>query len=471
MTAQTSPGPSIAPNVGDALALFRTLASPGLVQDLLVASHRRFYDRVFGPLVVLWGFVYQRLNSNHTLDAALAHLSSGAVDGLGDPKRPPISKRIRSESTAAYSKGRGRLPLSVLQGVGRHLARKADAFLGEDACWHGHQVALLDGSTFAVYPNGDLVEHYGQAENQHGACYWVVVRMLAAFGLKTGALWDIAEGPQTQSEQALAKEVLARLPENTIVIGDGNFGVYSVVQSARHYHSLTLLRLTPSRAQALAKAQPAPNQDRLILWAPSKHDQTDPQMSSLPIPGRLISGQLVRDGFRPIDLYLFTTLVDARTYPVDELVECYCQRWQVELDLLYVKSLVGLEVLSAKSVEMVRKELWAVLIAYNLVRAAMVLGAKPTSRSPLTLSFTKCYHRLQAALGQAGPSAGSDAPGGLPQPLLSRLAKCVLQRRIPFRAEPRAVRRRRRPYPPLKGTRQQARESARRQALAMPTKC
>ena len=132
---------------------------------------------------------------------------------------------------------------------------------------------------------------------------------------------------------------------------------------------------------------------------------------------------------------------------------------------------MGLEVLSAKSVEMVRKELWAVLIAYNLVRAAMVLGAKPTSRSPLTLSFTKCYHRLQAALGQAGPSAGSDAPGGLPQPLLSRLAKCVLQRRIPFRAEPRAVRRRRRPYPPLKGTRQQARESARRQALAMPTKC
>ena len=241
------------PSIQHVLPTFDALVSAETVRALVRASGKRFYERAFTPLVVIWCFIFQRLNPDHTLDAVVDHVASGALDHLDHRQRAPLSQRLKSEGTAGYSNARKRLPLAILVGIVRHMAQAAEQCLGESASWQGHPVALLDGTTLRTRPEPELVKHYGQAANQHGTAYWVVIRAVAAFGLHTAALLAVAEGSQHESEQTLAKSVLAGLIPNTICVGDGNFGVFSVAQAVRHYGLWSLLRLSAPRAKALAK--------------------------------------------------------------------------------------------------------------------------------------------------------------------------------------------------------------------------
>jgi hypothetical protein len=437
---------------------------------LVQASHRRFYERLYSPLIIVWCFLFQRLNADHSCDEVVSHVRSGAVDHLAGGGHP-LSERIASESTAAFCKARKRIPLSVLEGVLGHLAAVARQHLREGACWQGHPVALLDGTTFLLTPAGELVARYGQAKNQHGLAYWVVMRVVAAFCLHTAVLLTAVDGSQRESEQALAKEVLAKLTPGSICVGDSNFGVFSVAQAARHHGIFPLLRLTTCRAVALAKRALRPGEDIAVEWSPARRVQRHEEMSQAPVQGRLIYTRLERDGFRPVELYLFTTLLDASRYPAAELVALYGQRWHVELDLRYVKQTLEMDLLKGKSLDMVRKELHAGLAAYNIVRICMLVAAQQASLTPLSLSFTKCWRRVQRNLSRWRLTDTPDEVAKQMQRLMTSLAKCRLQKRLPFRIEPRAVRRRPAVYPALKGSRDKARQLARQQLIAGRPKC
>lgn len=462
----TQSGPRAKPSIQQLQQTFKALLPAVVVEGLMKASGIPFRRRLFTPLIVVWCFILQRLNTDHTLDGIVSQVSNGVLDDLDEEDRPPTSERIESESTAAISKARKRMPLSILQGVAQHIARVAEQRLEGAELWLGHPAFLLDGTTVLLRPEPELVEHYGQAENQHGRSYWVVMRMVAAFGLFSGLLPAMAEGSQRDSEQCLAKAVLAQLPRGSVCIGDSNFGVFSVAQAARHHHVFPVVRLTTCRAQALVKRRMRSGEDLRITWAPSRHDQLDPQMSQTPIDGRLIYVHLQRKGFRPVHLYLFTTLVDAARYAQAELVALYGQRWHVELDLRNVKSSMDMDLLSARSVDMVRKELWAGLAAYNLVRACMLMAAEEAGLAPRDLSFAKCWRRFWDAVRcLPGLNAPHEVAKWLRR-LLKSLAKCRLPKRARFRVEPRAVRERPSIYPPLKGSRDRARERERQKLAA-----
>lgn len=457
------------PSVQEVLPTFQALVPAERVEAVAKSSGQHFYARIYTPLIVVWGFLFQRLNPDHSLDAVVSQIADGAVDHLADPHGVSVSARVRSESTAAYSKARKRLPVAVLVEVAQHLPRVAEHCLGEGARWHGHRVALLDGTTLLARPTGDLVKRYGQAQNGHGTGYWVVIRAVAAFCLHTAALLAVKDGSQHDSEQGLAKSVLAQLAPDTVCLGDGNFGVFSIAQAARHSRIWTLLRVSAPRAKAVAKGLLHPGEDRLVFWTPSRADQTDKTMSVAPIVGRLIRVHLERNGFRPFDLYLFTTLLDSRAYPVGELVALYDQRWHVELDLRDVKSTLDMDLLTAKSEQMVQKELWAGLAAYNLVRVWMAQAASRAQRSPLGLSFAQCWRRVKLMLTNRRRTDTGQDTAEREQRLLERLAQCRLPKRDTFRVEPRAVRRRASPYPALRGSRHQARQAALDKRRTIPT--
>src|SRR5512139_3040967 len=124
--------------------VFADLLPEEIVANLLAQVARRFYRRLFPPLVVLWGFIYQRLQVDHTCDAFVSHLTSGAAPHLY-PWR--ADRRPMSENTAAYCQARQRLPLAVAQGALRHSAHAIAAQLGASGLWCGRRVALLDGTT------------------------------------------------------------------------------------------------------------------------------------------------------------------------------------------------------------------------------------------------------------------------------------------------------------------------------------
>ena len=113
----TPPQPKVQPSAPELLPVFQRLLPAQVIRELVQASGKRFYEHLFPPLIVVWDFIYQRLHDDHTCDAVVSHISSGAVDHLNDRHGKPLSQRIKSESTAAYGKGRQRLAMDQVSGT------------------------------------------------------------------------------------------------------------------------------------------------------------------------------------------------------------------------------------------------------------------------------------------------------------------------------------------------------------------
>jgi hypothetical protein len=424
----------------------------------------KFYWRALTPMVILWGFIYQRLNAEHTCDAYVDYVLAGGVDELdpADPHQEPLSKRLRSESTSAYVQGRNRLPLEVLEWARQTVHQETETWLAGFAQWKGYYVRLLDGTTFRMRPYGDLAERYGQSNNQYGFSYWVIVRAIAAFDLMSQTVVSITVAPFASGENHLVWDLLQQEPsKKCIYIGDRIFGIYSVMQTFRAVSQDAIVRLMEARARAIVKRvgqRPLqPGESRLIDWQPSRQDQSIAHLPTTPVSGRLLYIRLTKPGFRPLDIYLFTTLLDDERYPLVELCALYQQRWQVEVDFRHLKTTMDMETFDVRSANLFRKELEAGLLAYNLVRALMCRAARTCNVEPVVLSFSRCLRRIRHFILEGGPR-WLDRSGSMNW-LVMRLAKCKLPKqpnKVPF--EPRAVRKPPFVYPYLRGDRALARQ-------------
>jgi hypothetical protein len=209
--------------------------------------------------VILWGFIFQRLNADHTCDAVVSHFHTGAADGLAPvhPTAGPLSRRLISESTSAYVQGRNRLPLAVLQAALQHVYQVLLGWLQAapkpaTTTWKGHALRWLDGTTFRLAPTTALLAEYTPAANQTGRTYWIIVRSVAAFCGFTQAVVGYAEAATTTGEAALVRAVLAQDPtRGSLYGGDRNFGTFRVAQVARAWGQHVLLRLNPGTARLL----------------------------------------------------------------------------------------------------------------------------------------------------------------------------------------------------------------------------
>lgn len=445
------------PEPAELLPVFREMMNGELVRQWLSSVNRRFYNRIWSPLVTLWAIIFQRLNPDHTQDAVVSAFRGGAGDALDTSHAEPLSRRMKSENPTAYGNARGRLPLKLFDEALAYTSYVTREWMGLTGTWMGHAVGLLDGTTFLARPYKDLVKTYGRHRNQHGQTHWVVMRAVGVFCAFSGCLLAVTDGSLHASEAALAAKLLVGSLPGMVWVGDRNFGIYRVVQAARRGRAEVLLRLTVVRARALARRELKPGEDVILWWCPSRHDKVNFGMSRAPVQGRLLRVRLEQKGFRPEDLYLFTTLLDAHRYPAEKLVGLYGRRWHVELNLRYVKATLDLGALMGRTVDSVRKELRGGLLAYNVIRGFMVRAARRKNLSPLELSFTRCWRRIHDTLMRWCYRGLNGRMDEELDRLLDRLAQCRIPQRERFRIEPRAVRRKPMVYENLKGSRAEAR--------------
>ena len=287
------------------------------------------------------------------------------------------------------------------------------------------------------------------------------MRIVVAFCARSGAVLDAMEAQTKQSEQRLAWQIMARAGRWVIWIGDRNFGIWSVAAQAFKHDQDVLVRLTAARAKKLmGKRKLRSGEERLIDWAPSDHDQPAPGTEGLVVPGRLIYVRLYR-GHSVIDLYLFTTL-EAKSCPLELLVKWYGQRWQAEVHFRSVKTHMKLGKLDVESPEMARKEFYAAMLAYSLVRAVMWGAGENLETGAQTLSFSNARRALLDWLEDWGKSA-TRSHRQQPKWIKSLLEEVKLlklpKRKRPRPNQPRMVRSHATHFPILKGSRAAAQKS------------
>ena len=444
------------------LCRFRKALPAQVLSAWLPLASQGFYQRAFSLRIILWYFIFQRLGPDHTLSKALADALAGGADRLS-PCGKPLSRQLRSVATTSLSDARQRLPLEVLLEALKHSARQIRSWV-QGSQWLGWNVALLDGTTFRLRPHNDIPQEFPpHRSGKNKSPYWCLVRVVVAFCLNTGLLLNCALGPAKLSEQALAAQLLAVTWLKTLFIADRNFGVYSVVRAAQTASAQILVRLTLSRATKLAreaKLRLKAGLDAQMFWKPSSHDQCPEGLTRDAVPGRLLVLRVQRPGFRSLLLYLFTTLADIHAYPAAALAQLYGQRWQVELNLRYVKTEMDLGALECKSAEIARKEWLAGLLAYNLIRSVMVAAAARAQIPVLILSFSRARQFFQDWLLRGASRSQANLQSW--ERLLDHVASCRHPRRRKARPpEPRAIRYFKQDFPRLVGDRATARKKLR----------
>ena len=182
--------------------------------------------------------------------------------------------------------------------------------------WDRH-VFILDGSSVETPHTPELVKAYPPASNQHGQSHWPIVKFVSAHEFTTGIsvrpCWGPMYGPKAVSEQALTEELLPRLPEASVVMGDINFGVFSVAFAAKQAGHDSLIRLHPDRVKAMARSLTIPLQpgtDVSFCWQPSPCDlRAHPGLSAGDcVQGRLIFARVRASDGQSVDLFFFSTL-------------------------------------------------------------------------------------------------------------------------------------------------------------------
>ncbi len=101
-------------------------------------------------------------------------------------------------------------------------------------------------------------------------------------------------------------------------------------------------------------------------------------------------------GFRVNESVLVTTMLEAEEYTKEELADLFIERWNIELDLRAIKDVLQMDVLRCMSPEMVKKEIWMHLLAYNLIRGVMAKAAAAHDKQPRHLSFKGTLQTMTA---------------------------------------------------------------------------
>jgi putative transposase len=381
---------------------FQQLLPAEFLHQALTEAGVKSNNSVYSPLVVLWLMVAQRLQSGASMETAVLEL----LHGLPTSFWPRPCKRIRdwrehgkapSSHTGAYNQARQFLPRCVVQKCCDHIFQQLVAQVGQPASHTGIPTFLLDGSTMRAPHTPELCSVYPPSANQYGDTHWPLLRVVVAHDLHTGLAmrpeWGPMNGDQAISEQALLERAIDRLPPRAILIGDANFGVFSVAYSATQRHHPVVLRLTAERARRLAGEELHDGIDRPLVWTPSPAERK--KHPSLPsdacIPGYLRVRRVhPNDGSKAVLLALFTTLPSA-----DESFEAYGKRWNIETDLRTLKSTLCLDQLTCSTPDMVAKEIDLGFVAYNLVRAFIGFAAERSGIPPRGYSFTKVLHILE----------------------------------------------------------------------------
>lgn len=149
-------------------------------------------------------------------------------------------------------------------------------------------------------------------------------------------------------------------------------------------------------------------------------------------------------------------MLDTEVYPTTEIMRLYGQRWDVELDLKHLKTTLGMDILRGKTPQMVRKEIYAHLLAYNLLRTLMWEAGTIYKVEQLRLSIQATRQHLDNFIPQLA-LASNQKRVQLYQALLKLIVHKLVPER-PKRCEPRVRKRRPKAYPLMTKPRQSLRQ-------------
>lgn len=429
----------------DAVDFFNVLTGPELLEmtDTYLPEHR---ERLYPPTVALSMFIKQALEEDRSCQRAVNGWAAQRVaEGL----------EVTSIRTGAYCRARQRLPLELISALTCETGRLLSTQAQQRWNWRGRTVKLVDGTGISMPDTPENQACYPQPSSQAEGVGFPLARLIGILCLSTGGVLAAAIGPHAgkgQGELGLFRHLLAALSAGDVLLADALYCNYFLIATLQMRGVDVLFEQHGARITDFRRGQALGKRDHRVSWPkPKVRPEWMTPRQYQAFPDQLIVRELKVDG-----KILVTTLLEPRKASKNELAELYQRRWNIELDLRCIKTTLGMETLSCKSPSMIQKELWVYLLAYNLIRLLMAQAAHDAGVHPRELSFK---HTVQ--IWSAWTSRVLTTPMAVQRSGLFRLIAQLKVGNRPDRIEPRARKRRPKPFPWLKVPRAQARRKIR----------
>jgi Transposase DDE domain len=437
------------------------LPSAVLTEDVIaeaLATVGGWLDRIFSPLVTLWVFLGQVLSADHSCRAAVARLNAHRVArGL----------KPCSAHTGAYCQARKRLPEGFFASVALRTGRALDAAMGERWLWKGRRVYVYDGSSVTMPDTPANQAEYPQPVAQKPGLGFPLARIGAAFSLACGAVVGLGirrYAGKGQSDLGVLRELLDLFRPGDVVLGDRLMCAWTEMVMLKLRGVDCVCRLTSHRKADFRRGKRLGAGDHVVEWPKPQKPRTIDRQAYAALPASLTVREcrvrVGQPGFRTRVLVVATTLLEAKEYAKDDLTQLYRARWNAELDLKSLKQTLQMDVLRCKTPELVRKELWAHVLAYNLIRAIATQAATRRGVEPRSISFKAVAQALEAF--QPAMALRGEHDAVVRRELCQWLLDTVGRHRVgdrPDRYEPRRRKRRPKPYDRLMKPRHEAKRA------------
>lgn len=415
------------------------------LEEILEEEAISYRNRVYSPIVTVWAMLYQVLSADkslrNTVKCMTTWLTAAGV-------QPPSSE------TGAYSKARSRLPESLLQRLIPETAECLAQTVSPEHLWCKRPVKVYDGTTVLMADSAANQEAYPQHGNQAEGCGFPIARLVVFFCLVTGAVVSACISRWDTSEIVMSRLLYQELEADDIVMADQAYGSYVDLALIQQQGADGVLRKHHARKTNFRTGRKNGIGDHQVTWqkprqCPAHMSAEEFAMIAKTLVVREVCLRLSLKGFRDQHIIVVTTLLDAQRYSAQELTRLYGWRWSAaEVNLRHLKTTLNMEMLTAKTPEMVRKDIWAHLLGYNLLRSLMEHAAPLAEDARTRISFQgtrQHFNQMLALLATATRTTRKR----LYAHLLESIASDLLPIR-PNRHEPRVVKRRPKPFPRMR---------------------
>ena len=428
---------------------FSNVLSEESITQALTAIGVCWLDRIYPPLVTLWVFLGQVLSADHSCRAAVARLIAHRISRGQGPCSP---------ETGAYCQARKRLPEKFYSTVACQTGRTLEAGVDQNWLWKNRHVYMFDGSTVSMPDTPKNQQAYPQLYNQAPGVGFPIARIAAVISLSCGAVLDLGicrYAGKGQGELSLLRKMWDLFRPGDVVLTDCLMCSWTELVMLKQRGVDSVTRLNRARRKAnFRRGKRLSKDDHIVRWPkPPKPRSIDRETyNSLPefLTVRELRVRVEQPGFRTKTIIVVTTLLDSEEFAKSDLADLYRARWNNELDLRSIKITLQMDILRCKTPELVRKEIWTHILAYNLIRTIMAQAATKHGIEPRSISFKgtlqtlEAFQPLIAFQGQRGSSFRMN----LYQHLLDAIAVHRVADR-PDRFEPRKRKRRPKKYDKL----------------------
>ena len=417
---------------------FADILTEASIRDVLNEHGVQFRDRVFTPVTTIWGFLSQVLSEDHSCrDAVSRIIAHRAANGI----------TVCSPNTASYCNARSRIHTSVLSTLAKRTAEELHASVGDQWKWNGRSVFIFDGSSVSMPDTPENQEMYPQPPQQATGLGFPLARIAVLLSLATGACHDLAIAPyqgKGTGETNLFRRMYDTLKPGDVVLADALFDDYFIACELCN-RGIDLVAHAQYERTGSWTVESRPDGDLLVWQRPNKpRGMTGEQYRSY--PKQLLMRQVTvdaRDKNNRVQQFKVVTTILTPSIDGKQIGDLYEHRWEGEVDIRSIKCTMQMDILRCKTPDMVHKEIWTHLLAYNLLRTVMAVAAHENDIEPRKVSFKGAKQALTAFAPKIEAARPEDR-GRLIDAMLTTIAYHRVGDR-PGRWEPRA--RKRRPKP------------------------